>query len=58
MRKPAVGGTSAVDKAAAGTAVGDTASMAAADRPGTRAGPNTAADRVAGIRYLNCWNQR
>jgi len=41
-----------VDKAAAGTAVGATASMAVADRP------STVADRVAGraavIRHLNC----
>ena len=46
-----------MDKAAAGTAVGDTASMAAADRPGTRAGPSTVADRVASIRHLNCWDK-
>lgn len=38
----------AVDKAAAGTTVGDITSMAAKDRPGIRAGPSTVVDRLAG----------
>ena len=49
-----------MDKAAVGTAVGDTASMVAADRPSTVANrlADWVASRAAGSRHLNCWDHR